>query len=184
MVQVEMTKEQLEQMFAEQQEELAVLRAREDSKEWNDYDGSSEGTPTLLSEYEQKAFLISPNAKKKLTNSVDLLTKEISLSYLDNETAFIYGNKLTASEEWFSLGFKSLAHRRQIHLLIKLGLKKSVDGFERLLQTAIAQAQIDLNPDGQGVLPSLHHEQNSGSSGYGGIQNPFKFSNAKSALRE
>jgi hypothetical protein len=98
----------------------------------------------LLSDFEHKAFLVTTHIKNKITEPEDVLYKELQLSYLDPELAFIYSAKASCAEEWRNLGLTGLSKRRLTHLLAKLALLKSVEGFERKLQSGMLSLSGEL----------------------------------------
>ena len=130
------------------------------SSDWEQYE-EQESEPFITSDYEHKAFLITPKIKH-LKTPKDMMRKELSLSYIDEQFALLYGNKLQCIEEWYSLGFKDIADRRFLHLLTRLSLFKSIDGFERILQSANVSASALLHRKSVSITPSSAEESGSG----------------------
>jgi len=151
-------------------EKASTMNERSD---WNKL-SEMQGTPVLLSDYEHKAHLIDPaRTKTHIQEPDDILHKDLSLSVLDRELAYIYGIKQTCSEEWLNLGFPNLAKRRKVHLQVKLAVFRSVGGIERFLQTASASASTDMNILNQNMRPEQAVEQKTGHS-LGGFKKWFK----------
>jgi len=116
-----------------------------EQNERSDWDDRTDvGDPILMSEFEHKGFLISPARTLNTRRPGSFASKELTLSVLDSELSFIYGIKQICAEEWANLGFHNLAERRDTHAKIKLGIRRSVGGIERFLQTATASASTDL----------------------------------------
>lgn len=134
--------------------------------DWSKFD-QEPAEPLLLSDFEHKAYLVTPHIKKEMIQPEDILAKELQLSYLDAELAYIYSAKASCAEEWRNLGLRNLSKRRLIHLIAKLSLLKSVEGFERLLQSGIPQLTADL-----GRPASLQHGQQPQQQQQSGMPNP------------
>ena len=96
--------------------------------------GSADNDPYINTEFDHKAFLTTPRTRT-VKEPRDVLTKDLRLSFIDAEMAFIASNKLSAAEEWRSLGMEDLAERRLVHLVGLLSLNASIKGTERLLQS-------------------------------------------------
>ena len=126
-------------MIDEKQAEQPV----EQQDDWSKFDDEHH-EPLLLSDYEHKAYLVTTHMKKEVIEPDDILSKELQLSYLDPELAFIYSAKASCAEEWRNLGLQRLSKRRLAHLLAKLALLKSVEGFERKLQSGILSLSGEL----------------------------------------
>ena len=107
----------------EEEKQKEVEESQEEiESEW-DNDVQQGNEPVLLSDFEHKAFLVTPaRSKVHSITPEDILDKDFSLSILDQDQGFIYGIKATAAEEWNALGFVMLSRRRKAHLKIKLGL--------------------------------------------------------------
>lgn len=104
----------------------------------------SKDSPILLSDYEHKAFLVSSTKNIKMNIPEDVLDKDLELSVLDKELAFIYSLKAGCVEDWGNLGLRQLARRRSVSLRLKLNLNRSIGGFERLLQTATPNVNAEM----------------------------------------
>lgn len=129
----------------------------------------SNNPPVLLSDYEHKAYITQPQLKPQMEKPDDVLTKDLRLSFIDSELAWIYSIKLTCAEEWRHLGMPNLATRRMTALVGKLSLFASVKGRERLLQSNPA---ISLRDElGQESQPTYPSEENNG----GGIRSKLGF---------
>jgi len=139
------------------------LEEREQPKtDWDRYSEFAEDDDDVLtSEFDHKAFLLKQKIKKNIENPEDLLINQLQLSFIDRNLAYIYSLKVTAAEEWRNLGLPTLAKRRIAHLMSKLALLKSVDGFERILQTSATSAQLDVTSQQQAMqqLPDEREEQ-------------------------
>lgn len=122
----------------------SMAKSSSEKSDWEKYSELSDDDDILTTDYEHKQFLLKQRIKKDIKNPEDMLTKELQTSFIDRNIAFIYSIKMTAAEGWRNVGYPQIAKRRMVHLLIRLGLLRSVDGFERILQTAATSAQLDV----------------------------------------
>jgi hypothetical protein len=100
--------------------------------------------PVLLSDFDHKRDLITAKLKSDFSNPQAFLEKEISTSYIDPEMANIVNMLISCAENWSYLGFTLLSKRRYTSCLIDLGLQKSINGFERILQATQPSANVTL----------------------------------------
>jgi len=90
--------------------------------------------PVLVGDQDKDAWIGNPTVKAGIVNPVDVLTKDLRMSFLDPELAFICHILHECSEEWRNHGMKRLATRRMVSLVGLLSLFASVDGKERMMQ--------------------------------------------------
>lgn len=148
-----------------QNEELNKLTEQTEIERFETMKGK---TRIFISEQDHKGWLAEPSVKSAIVSPEDLLSKDLQLSYMDDELAFIYGIKAACSEEWRQLGFMELSKQRMVHLNFKLSLLKSVDGFERVLQTASSSAHIQFRRKGLSFSPEGEEEDPQGQQTTGG----------------
>lgn len=160
------------QQEAKKAEEEQHIQEQQVLSDWDTNRNSSE--PVLLSDFEHKAFLVVPSKQMTIMSRPDdVLDKDMSLSILDQEQAFIYGIKAACSEEWLYLGFPKLAERRKAHIKIKLGLFRSVAGIERFLQTGQANVTTEMDLLSNSITPQQAVEKKTGSNAMGNIKKMF-----------
>jgi len=161
---VTVRKDELDALIVRLQQSEQLNEVQEESSDWDRLNKMS-GSPILLSDFEHKAHLVNPSKlNRAMTDPEDALIQDIALSVLDKELAYIYGIKQTCSEEWLNLGFANLAMRRKVHVQIKTGIFRSVNGIERILQTANANISPEMSMIAQGMKPEDAAKQRTGLS--------------------
>jgi hypothetical protein len=101
--------------------------------EYEMFDSESD-EPILVTDQDKSAWIGTPKVKNKIIDARDVLTKDLRMSFIDKELAFIMGLWLEASEEWNNHGLHRLSNRRLVALVGHLSLFSSVEGKERIMQ--------------------------------------------------
>ena len=122
------------------------MNNEEQEKDMSDLDYIDENImdPVLLSEYDHKSFLVITKLNKKLVQPQDILCKELSLSFIDNELQWIYSLKADCIDEWRSMGFDNIALMRLTRLVARLNLRRSVKGLERIAQGSVPNVEMSI----------------------------------------
>lgn len=115
---------------------------RPKKSEWEE---SKDSEPVILSDFEHQLFLLGDIEKKReIKNEFEFLNKELQLSNLSAEEAQLFVLKLECVQDWYNMGFKTLAERRFLKLISRFRIKRSVSGFERLMQRAIPSVSAEI----------------------------------------
>ena len=111
-------------------------------KEKVNYEEESE---YVSNEFEHK-WLLLKQGKIKINSLFDFLKTQLQLSNISVTEATIYSNRMDCISDWYSMGLYELAERSYFKLLNRLSLRKSVSGFERLMQTGNVSSKISMFP--------------------------------------
>jgi hypothetical protein len=104
-----------------------------------------EQEPFLTSHEDLLVFLLGDAHKiRGIKDVFSFNNRLLSLSNLDAEDSVLYSLKLECAKEWFQMGFKKLAERRFSDVLTRFLAKRSVSGFERILQTSETKTIVNL----------------------------------------
>lgn len=131
----EQTEEQTEEQYDETQED-------DETEEPNDYDlmEREDEEPILNTEYEHKYEMARPKINRRLIDAASMLDKELRLSRVDTDQAFIFPLYLEAANALRKLGFQESADDLNAYVKIKMSVLASVNGFERNRQTFAGSA--------------------------------------------
>lgn len=129
---------------------------------------------TILSDYDHRVYLLATKHLKDLKKIQNVLNRDLAISKIDAEFAYIFSLRIQCIEEWIELGLYQFALKRMVSLVARLNLMRSIDGFERILQSNNGLAgSIDLTPIAQESLNYnriYEEEEQQGRGGEGGIE--------------
>jgi len=104
-----------------------------------------EQEPFLTSTQDLLVFLLGDAHKLSTPKNVFAFNNKIlALSNVNAEDSILYSLKLDCAKEWYQMGFKNLASRRFSDVLTRFLAKRSVGGFERILQTSDTKTIVNL----------------------------------------
>lgn len=111
--------------------------------DWEDYEKARIGS-LIKTQFDQKVYLLEVAQERiKFENLLSLVTKELSLSFInDIELKFLYQTQFENILEWSQMGLIPLAKIRLSKLFGELNLEKSVGGMERILQGSDLTGQV------------------------------------------
>jgi len=135
----------LEQQAAEQHKLIEQLQLRADRPR-SSYSkfNSATADDVILSDPEHKLALVRAKVRDKIEKPEDLLTRDLQLSFVDKRTCHALIMKLRGCEMARNMGHADLAKRSYVQILQYLSVNKSIHGFERILQTVLATANLDV----------------------------------------
>jgi len=130
----------------------------EENDEWSELEKIS-SVPPIETDFEHKIWLITPESKQSL---IDKFLKELVLSNIDEEYAYILINYLDIINTLEEMGMEELAIKKLNELRSRLLLQRSIGGVERLLQSGEPLLRASIERGKRGRVRMEEDEQEPG----------------------